>query len=110
MPNPLNEIRKNGVYTLLIPDESGFLVGQLEGKPVVYFFSKKRNATAFRALIGKADCPIIKEDARALTEELVEAGVLDAFVDAEDPKTLPDPLNLEKYLAHLKQEQAVTPI
>lgn len=98
MPNPLNEIRKNGVYTLLTPDESGLLVGHLEGKPVAYFFSKKRNATAFRALIGKGNFPIIKEEALALTEELVESGVQEAFVDAEDPKTLPDPLNLKKYL------------
>lgn len=97
MPNPLNEIRKNGVYTLLTPDESGLLVGHCEGRPVAYFFSKKRNATAFRSLIGKGDFPIIKEDAKALTEELVEAGVTDAFIDPDDPKTLPDPLNLKKY-------------
>lgn len=98
MPNPLNEIRKNGVYTMLTPDESGLLVGHLEGKPVAYFFSKKRHATAFRAAIGKGDFPIIKEDARALTEELVESGVVQAFVDPDEPKALPDPLNLEKYL------------
>lgn len=103
MPNPLNEIRKNGVYTLLTPDESGLLVGQCEGRPVAYFFSKKRNATAFRAAIGKGDFPIIKEDAKALTEELVEAGVTEAFVDPDQPKTLPDPLNLKKYLEVLQK-------
>jgi hypothetical protein len=103
MPNPLNEIRKNGVYTLLTPDESGLLVGQLAGQPVAYLFSKKRNATAFRAQIDKGDFPIVKEEALALTAELVEAGVQEAFVDPVDPKTLPDPLNLKKYLAVLQQ-------
>jgi hypothetical protein len=103
MPNPLNEIRKNGVYTLLTPDESGLLVGHLEGRPVAYFFSKKRNATAFRTAIGKANFPIVKEDAKELTQELVESGVVEAFVDPDEPKTLPDPLNLKKYLEVLEK-------
>ena len=76
MPNPLTTLKKNGVYTILTPGEDGFLIGHCEGHPVV----------------------------TALSEELVEAGVKEAFIDAENPKSLPDPLNLPKYLEHLKKE------
>ncbi|MDB5100279.1 MAG: hypothetical protein JWM80_4700 [Cyanobacteria bacterium RYN_339] len=107
MPNPLTTIRKNGtVYTVLTPDEEGFLIGQSEGKPVAFFFSMKKFATAYLASIGKADHVIVKEDVRGLTEELIEAGVKEAFVDAEDPKQLPDPLVLPKYLEHMSKEAA----
>lgn len=106
MPNALNTIKKNGVYTILTPDEDGFLIGQCEGQPVAFYFSMKKHATAYRERIGKRDHVIIKEDARDLTAELVEAGVKNAFVDAEDPTHLPDPLNLEKYLEHLSKVEA----
>ena len=103
MSNALTTIRKNGAYTLLTPDESGLLVGHLEGKPVAYFFSQKRKASAFRAAIGKNTFPIVKEDARTLTEELVDLGVTAAFIDPDNPQTPPDPLNLAKYLEHLQR-------
>lgn len=103
MPNALNTIRKNGtVYTVLTPDEEGFLIGQSEGKPVAFFFSMKKHATGYLEAIGKRDHLIIKEEVQPLIEELIEAGVKEAFVDATDPKFLPDPLVLSKYLEHLK--------
>lgn len=107
MPNPLNTIRKTGtVYTVLTPDEEGFLIGQSEGRPVAFFFSMKKFATAYLTAIGKTDHVIIKEEVKPLIEELIEAGVKDAFVDAEDPKFLPDPLVLKKYLEHLSTATA----
>ena len=107
MPNPLSTMKKNGVYTILTPDES-FLIGHSDGQPVAFFFSQKKKATAYRTLIGKADHLIIKEDAQALTQELVDVGVKEAFVDPEDVKNLPDPLFLPKYLEHLSKEAAAT--
>ena len=103
MPNALATIRKNGVYTILTPDES-FLIGHVEGHPAAFYFSQRKRAAAYREAIGKADHLIVKEDALDLTAELVELGVDDAFVDAENPKALPDPLDLKKYLAHLEEE------
>ena len=103
MPNALATIQKNGVYTILTPDES-FLIGHVEGKPAAFYFSQRKKASAYRAAIGKPDHLIVKEDALELSAELVELGVTEAFVDAEDPKALPDPLNLAKYLAHLQDE------
>ena len=104
MPNALNVIRKNGtVYTVLTPDEEGFLIGQCEGKPVAFIFSMKKFATAYLGAIGKADHVIVKEDVQPLIGELLEAGVKEAFVDPDDPKHHPDPLMLEKYLEHLAQ-------
>lgn len=105
MPNPLNTIKKNGVYTMLTPDEE-FLIGQSEGQPVAFFFSQKKKATAYRELINQPKLVIEKLDARALTEELVELGVKEAFVDPETVKNLPDPLFLPKYLEHLTKEGA----
>jgi hypothetical protein len=102
MPNALNVIRKNGtVYTVLTPDEEGFLIGQSEGKPVAFFFSMKKFASAYLASIGKGDHIIVKEEVQPLIQELLEAGVKEAFVDSDDPKHLPDPLVLSKYLEHL---------
>lgn len=105
MPNPLTTIKKNGVYTMLTPDEE-FLIGQSEGQPVAFFFSQRKKASAYRELIKKPDLMIVKEDVRGLTEELVELGVKEAFVDPETVKNLPDPLFLPKYLEHLTKEGA----
>ena len=104
MPNALTTLKKNGVYTILTPGEDGFLIGHCEGHPVAFYFSQKKKATAYRATIGKLDHVVVKEDVTTLSEELVEAGVKEAFIDAENPTSLPDPLNLPKYLEHLKKE------
>jgi hypothetical protein len=107
MPNPLNTIRKSGtVYTVLTPDEEGFLIGQSDGHPVAFYFSQMKKAKAYLATINKGDHVVIKEDVKGLTQELIECGVKEAFVDAEDPKQLPDPLVLPKYLEHLSKEPA----
>lgn len=107
MPNPLTTIRKNGtVYTVLTPDEEGFLIGQSEGKPVAFYFSQLKKAKTYLQAINKADHVVIKEDVRGLTEELIGVGVKEAFIDAENPKELPDPLLLTKYLEVLAKEPA----
>ena len=103
MPNPLTTIKKNGVYTMLTPDEE-FLIGHSEGQPVAFFFSQKKKASAYRELIKKPELVIVKEDAKTLTEELVELGVKEAFIDPETVKNLPDPLFLPKYLEHLSKD------
>lgn len=105
MPNPLTTLKKNGVYTILTPDEN-FLIGHSEGQPVAFFFSQKKKASAYRELIKKPDHIIVKEDTKTLTEELVELGVKEAFVDPETVKNLPDPLFLPKYLEHLNKPEA----
>lgn len=105
MPNPLNTIRKNGtVYILLTPDES-FFIGQSDGKPCAFLFSMKKFATAYREIVGKPDLVISKEEARPLMEELVELGVNEAFIDADKPTGLPEPLLLPKYIEHLAKQE-----
>ncbi len=89
----------------MTPDEE-FLIGHSDGQPVAFFFSQKKKASAYRELIKKPDLVIVKEDAKVLTEELVELGVKEAFVDPETVKNLPDPLFLPKYLEHLTKEGA----
>ena len=107
MPNPLNTIAKSGhVYTVLVPGEEAFLIGQCEGKPVAFFFSQKKVATAYLATIDKSNHKVIKEEVKPLMEELIEVGVEQAFVDAEDPKALPDPLMLSMFLEHLAKQPA----
>lgn len=102
MPNPLTVIGKSrSVYTILTPDEEGFLIGTSEGQPVAFYFSMMKKAKAYKALIKKDDHVVVKEDVQELTADLIEAGVKEAFVDAEDVKALPDPLFLPKYLEHL---------
>ena len=60
-------------------------------------------AAAYLAAIAKTDHKVIKEELKPLLEELIEVGVKQAFVDAADPKALPDPLVLQKFLEHLAQ-------
>ncbi|HEY9721648.1 MAG TPA: hypothetical protein V6D47_06520 [Oscillatoriaceae cyanobacterium] len=106
MPNALSAIRKNGVYTVLTPDEDGFLIGHSDGQPVAFFFSQKKKASAYLEAIGKTDHVVIKEETLPLVQELIEAGVKEAFVDAENARNLPDPLLLPKFLEHLAKAEA----
>ena len=102
MAKGLAAIAKSGqVYTVLLPGEESFLIGQCEGKPVAFLFSMKKMATAYLASIGKLDHKVVKEEAKPLLEELVEVGVETAFLDPEDPQALPDPLLIPRFIDHL---------
>lgn len=75
-----------GIYTLITPDESGYVIARDEaGVPVALFFTTQEKAEAYRRAAGQQEAGIMlaegAEGVQELTEELVEAGIHEAFLD-----------------------------
>ena len=94
--DPLRRIRLRGtVFTLLTPDKD-FLIGHSDGQRVAFFFTTQEGARAYLTTIGKVDHSVTKEPARPLVDELLDAGIAEAFVNPVGVTNLPVSTSVEK--------------
>lgn len=92
-----------GIYTLLTPDEAGYMVAQdKDGVAVALYFTTEDKADKYRSEIGKPEFKVLflegQEGVEELTEELVDSGIKEAFLDHTKRTRQPVILDLEGWL------------
>lgn len=92
-----------GIYTLVTPDEEGYMVAKdKEGVPVALYFTSADKADQYRQAIGKPEFKVLflegTEGVKDLTEELVENGIREAFLDHTKRTRQPVVLDLENWV------------
>jgi hypothetical protein len=102
-PKPQGFDVSKGVYTLLTPDEQSYMIAQdKEGVPVALYFTSEDKADKYRHDAGKPEFKVLflegKEGVEELTEELVENGIKEAFLDHTRRTRQPVVLDLEGWL------------
>lgn len=75
-----------GIYTLLTPDEEGYVIAKdQDGASVALYFTREELADRYRQAMGKPEFKVLflegREGVQELTEELVECGITEAFLD-----------------------------
>lgn len=91
-----------GIYTLVTPDEEGYMVAKdKEGVPVALYFTSADKADAYRQAIGKPEFKVLflegTDGVKELTEELVDNGIKEAFLDHTKRTRQPVVLDLETW-------------
>lgn len=98
---------KQGVYTLLTPDEEGYLIAKDDaGVPVALYFTSLDKAERYRRAVGKDDYKVLfledQEEVAELTEELVTSGIREAFLDHTKRTKQPVVLDLAHWVQGTK--------
>lgn len=91
-----------GIYTLVTPDEEGYMVAKdKDGVPVALYFTSADKADRYRQAIGKPEFKVLflegTDGVKELTEELVDNGIKEAFLDHTKRTRQPVVLDLETW-------------
>lgn len=97
----------HGIYTLLTPDEEGYLIAKDdEGVPVALYFTSIEKADKYRMAVGKVDYKVLflegKEGVEDITTELVSQGIREAFLDHTKRTKQPVVLDLAQWAEQIK--------
>jgi len=92
-----------GIYTLTTPDENEFIIARdTEGVPVALFFTSQDKAErylqAMKATTAKVTHMEGRDGVLELTEDLLDGGVREAFLDQAPRTRKPTVLDLEDWL------------
>lgn len=102
---------KQGIFTLLTPDEAGYVIAKdAEGVPVALYFSSEQRAEAYKRDIGQQEARVLflrgAKEVEELTQELVDAGVKEAFVDHAKGVREAEVLDLAAWARRLKPKKS----
>lgn len=90
-----------GVYTLTTPEDE-FVIANSEGAPVALFFTSQDKAEKYLQAKKQMKAKILFMEGRDgvldLTEELLDCGVKEAFLDHAPRTRIPTVLDLEGWL------------
>ncbi len=99
-----------GIYTLATSSEDEFIIARdTEGVPVALFFTSQDKAEKYLASMKQPHAKVLHLEGRdgvlELTEDLLEGGVKEAFLDRTPRTTKPTVLNLEDWLSKQPEYQ-----
>lgn len=99
-----------GVYTLTTPDEDEFIIARdTEGVPVALFFTSQDKAEKYVAAMKQTHAKVVHLEGRdgvlELTEDLLDGGVKEAFLDQAPRTRKPIVLDLEDWLKQQPEYQ-----
>ena len=99
-----------GIYTLTTPDEEEFIIGgNAQGEMVAFFFTSQEKAEKFLQAMKETKAKILHMQGRdgvlELTEDLLDGGVKEAFLDQAPRTRKPTVLDLEDWLKQQPEYQ-----
>lgn len=99
-----------GIYTLTTPDESEFIIGgNSAGEMVAFFFTTQEKAEKFLQALKDVKGKVLfmegREGVLELTEDLLDGGVKEAFLDQTPRTRKPTVLDLEAWLSKQPEYQ-----
>jgi hypothetical protein len=99
-----------GIYTLTTPDEDEFIIARdTEGVPVALFFTSQDKAEKYLQAMKKTQAKVLHLEGRdgvlEITEDLLDGGVKEAFLDQAPRTRKPTVLNLEDWLSKQPEYQ-----
>lgn len=99
-----------GVYTLTTPAEDEFVIARdSEGVPVALFFTTQEKAEKYLQAMKQMQAKVVFLEGRdgvlELTEDLLDGGVKEAFLDQAPRTRKPTVLDLEEWLSKQPEYQ-----
>lgn len=103
-----------GIYTLTTPEEDEFIIGRdTEGVPVALFFTTQEKAEKYLQALKQMEAKVIhmagRDGVLEITEDLLDGGVKEAFLDQAPRTRKPVVLNLESWLKQQPEYQEEVP-